>query len=144
MSAELRPGDVVRYEPQIRWCHDGIAVAETGRDGATILRDTYWLSSPKAVTPEFFELLFNLNDYEDRPRHTWETFAAKDRQVLWRQHGHCPIFLVRKNASPDLATQIENARERLAEAEAGVRSAQSRCDWARKELTELEAQAVTS
>ena len=142
MSASLRPGDVVTYEPENRWCHDGWAVAEA-REDRVVLVDTYWISGGKVVKPETYEVQFNLADYDEvSHRQTWEQYAETDRQWIPRHAGYQTIYLVRKGAQPDLATRIENAREAVREAEGKVRSAQWSLDWCRRELAELEAQGA--
>ena len=140
VAADLRAGDVIRYEPQNRWCHDGYAIAEA-RDGRLILIDTYWISSGSVVSPSSYEVLFNLGDYEEKRAGEWETYAPTDRQYLPRHSGYQTVHLVRRGATPDLSTQIQNARERVAEAEEKVRSAQWGLDLARRDLAALEAAA---
>lgn len=141
---DLRPGDVVRYEPKSTWCHDGYAIAELRRDGQLVLVDTYWSggSDGAVVGPDVpYELLFNLADYEEKPAYVWERYAPADRQYIPKHAGYRTVHLVRKGATPDLSTQIENARERVTEAEDKLRTAQNDLDWRRRELAELEAQA---
>lgn len=136
MSAQVRAGDVIRYEPKSTWCHDGYAIARTRRDGSVALYETYWSSGgdDNIVAPEAYEVLFNLDDYEEKPPYVWETFAPADRQYIPKHSGYHTIHLVRKGAKPDLTTQIENAHERLAEAEHAVRAAEHNRDWRRSEL----------
>ena len=137
----LRPGDVVTYEPENRWCHDGWAIAESRDDGRIVLVDTYWVSGGHLVNPESYEVLFNLADYDCvERREQWEKYAEVDRRRIPRHSGYQTLYLVQKGATPDLATQIENARERVAEAEHEVRAAQHTLDWRRRDLAELEAQ----
>jgi hypothetical protein len=140
VAADLRAGDVVRYEPENRWCQDGYAIAEE-RGDRVVLVDTYWISGPSVVRAESYEVLFNLGDYEEKPRSAWETFAPADRQYIPKHSGYQTVLLVRKGATPDLSTQIENARELVSEAEDEVRSAQWGLDFARRELAQLEAAA---
>jgi hypothetical protein len=140
----LRPGDVVRYEPESRWCHDGYAIAQHHGNlaGELVLVDTYWSGSGGLVRPESYEVLFNLADYEEVPVGKWETYASADREYIPVHSGYRTRHLVRKGATPDLSTQIENARERVSDAEQQVRSAQWSLDYARNELAALEAQVL--
>lgn len=143
-SASLRAGDVVRYQPESTWCHDGWAIAEQ-RDHGVVLVDTYWnASGGTVVAPETYEVLFNLAHYELKTADAWEKFAPADREYIPRHSGYQTLHLVRKGATPDLATQIENARERVTAAEDEVRMAHNHLDWRRRELAELEAQVVPS
>lgn len=144
MSGFLIPGDVVRYEPESTWCHDGYAIARARRDGSVALFETYWVSGgdDNIVAPSEYEVLFNLADYDERPEYVWETFAPADRQYIPKHAGYRTVHLVRKGATPDLSTQIENARESVTEAETKVRSAQHLLDWRRTELAELEARVT--
>jgi hypothetical protein len=141
----FRPGDVVRYEPENRWCHDGYAIAEKRRDGQVILVDTYWNSGASlgTVEPLVYEHLFNLADYDVQPAHVWETFAPADRQYIPKHSGYQTVHLVRKGATPDLATRISNAQDRVDEAESALRSAERTLAWRRRELADLEAQAAS-
>lgn len=139
MSPQFRVGDVIRYEPKSTWCHDGYAIARARRDGSVALFETYWSGGgdDNIVAPEQCELLFNLADYEEKPEYVWETFAPADRQYIPKHSGYHTVFLVRKVATPDLATQIENARERVTGAENKVRSAQHLLQWRQSELDAL-------
>jgi hypothetical protein len=74
----------------------------------------------------------------------WETYAPADREDIPRHSGYQTLHLVRKGATPDLATQIENAREKLAEAERKVESAQWSVECVRRELALLEDRANPS
>jgi hypothetical protein len=141
VAADLRAGDVITYEPVSRWCFDGWAIAEA-RDDRVILVDTYWISSGHVVTPESYQVEFNLDDYDEvRYRSEWEKYAEADRRRIPRHSGYQTILLVRKGAKPDLQTQIENASERVSDAESSVRSAQWSLELARQELAALRAAA---
>lgn len=144
--AGLRAGDVVRYEPESRWCRDGYAIARERRDGSLVLFETYWSSGgdDNIVAPDVYEVLFNLGDYEEKPAYVWETFAAADRQYIPKHSGYRTVHLVRKGATPDLPTQIGNARERVTEAKDALRSALHKLDWRRSELAALEAAAAAA
>lgn len=148
MTGGVFAGDVVRYQPESTWCHDGYAVAEKRPDGSVVLVDTYWtyvgMSHGTVVSPAAFDFVCNLGDYDEKPEHEWEKYAEADRVWIPRHACYRPLRLVRKGAQPDLATQIENARERVREAERKVESAQSGLAWRREELAALEAQAVAS
>jgi hypothetical protein len=144
----LRAGDVGRYQPENTWCHEGLAVAEQ-RGEELVLLDTFWGASERTrVNPAVFEILFNVNDYDELDRYShessarWEKFAPEDRQRITSQHGLQSRWFIRKGAVEHLPTQVENARERLREAEAELRSAQRHVEWAQQELAALEAQAV--
>ena len=161
MSADSpTAGDVVRYEPDggNRWCREGMAVAQLRGDGEgrIVYIDTYWagmsgshiLTAAEATT---VERLFNVGDYDELPRgcrlgsaDKWAKYAPADRQVVTSQHGLQRRWFVRKGASEDHATQVENARVRLAEAESKLRSAQWSVESAQRDLANIEAQAVSS
>lgn len=142
MTGGVRPGDVVKYEPASNWCRDGYAIAKQERDGSVVLTDTYWTSSSGGDTIDAettpFEFLFNLADYEEKRIGEWEKYAPADRRYIPKHAGYHTVHLVRKGATPDLSTQIENARERVTEAEDALRMAQHSLDWRRRELAELE------
>lgn len=138
--AMLVAGDVASYVPNNRWCREGTAVADSrGR-----LVDTYWsigndvLSEAEASTAQ---VLFNLRDYRDLDHselNRWEDYSPSDRQVITSQHGLQRRLLVRKGAQPDLATQIDNARQAVADAYEKLRRAGRDVDFARAELARLE------
>lgn len=146
-------GDVVSYFPDERydrwWCREGTAIVEI-RDGQVLLFDTYWgfgpSSDPHRLTPTEIataKVQFNLHDYDDvRDEWRWERFAPEDRAVITAQRGLQRRWLVRKGASEHLPTQVENARERVREAEAKVASARSSLAWEQRQLAELEARAA--
>lgn len=143
MGINFRAGDVVRYEPKSTWCRDGYAIAKARRDGSVALYETYWAGGgdDNIVAPAVCEVLFNLADYEEKPKYVWETYAPADRQHIPKHAGYRTVLLVRKGARPDLSTQIKSARESVTEAEEKVRSAQHDLDWRRSELAVLEAAA---
>lgn len=145
----LRPGDVVRYEPDPsrhdpRWCREGMAIA----DGRGVLFDTYWGSGSDNHRLNDAEIasaepLFNLADYDELDRYDrsakgiWETYHPDDRRFVSSQHRLQFRRFIRKDATPDVATMIANAEERVREAEAEVASAQRRADWTRADLAAL-------
>jgi hypothetical protein len=140
----LKPGDVVRYEPDNRWTKEGLAVAEA-RGERVILFDTFWGNSDRThVEPAEFEVLFNLADYDVRSAGEWERHHPNDRRVITHQHGLQRRYYVRKGAAEHLPTQVANARERVAEAEEKMRSAQWSLSGARRDLAAIEAKAAAS
>ena len=146
----MSAGDVYTYTPTQRHCTEGLAIEdERGR-----LQDWYWGSTrdsmlDKVVSRDAADLTFvaNLNDYELTPRNGQESnadYAPTDRLVITAQHGYQRTYYIRKGATPDLATKIDNARARLEEAESDLRSAQFRVQWAADELTALKEQEKAS
>jgi len=127
-----------------RHCREGVATEE--RPG--VLFDTFWtngdrhkLTETEATsarfrfdTDDFIELDANRFDNADQ----WNTFAPGDRQTITSQQGLQVRYFVRTGAAPDLATQIENARQKVSDAERAERSATSALTWARSELRALE------
>lgn len=146
-----RPGTVVRYTPaprfegdhQPRWCREGTAIA----NGHGLLVDTYWGSGSTAhivrdVEQRSVEVLFHLDDYDELDRwrsdvNKWSTYAPQDRQRITSQHGLQQRLFIRKGAVPARATMIENARAKVAEAEAEVSSAQRRLEREQEDLAAL-------
>ena len=128
-----------------RWCREGVATEE--RPG--VLLDTFWIGSDRhrlseieaASVVERFDTddFHQIDDWDARSR--WHTFAPADRRTIPSQHGLQMRYFVRRGASPDLATQIENARQKVAEAEREVESAASRLQWAQDDLRVLEEKA---
>ena len=144
MTPPLKPLDVVRYRPENRHCHEGMAIAYRvrGDDCDEVwLLETYWATTPERVRPDDYEVLFNLGDYEQRRGDEWERYAPGDRQVITNQHGVNRSFYVRKGAEEHLPTQIENARNRVVKAEEEVRSAQRHLAARREDLILLKARA---
>ena len=150
-KTEFKPGDVVRYDPTNRWCCEGTAIATTWKDRVVLL-DTYWRSigDDHRLTVEEIEtveFLFNTDDYDEmsgghRGRNapdTWATYAPTDRQRVTSQHGLQSRWFLRKGAQPDLATQIDNARQAVADAYEKLRWAGRDVDLALAELARLEA-----
>lgn len=152
MSAEttLKPGTVVRYTPQsqypggdARWCREGMAIANK----AGHLVDTYWGSGSEAhrvtaAEQASVKVLFHLDDYDELDRwrpdeQKWLSFAPEDRQLITMQHRLQRRLFIRKGALPSRDTLIANAREKVAEAEAEVSSAQRSLDWAQEDLAAL-------
>ena len=150
-AGDLPAGTVVRYRPDPSrhdpaWCREGMAIADS--DGR--LFDTYWGSMSEAhrlqpVELDTIEILFNVNDYDELDRYAhgskakWETYHPDDRRYVTSQHRLQCRWFVRKGASPDLATQIENAREAVREADEKVEFAKRQAEWLRKGLADLEA-----
>jgi len=146
---ERAPGDVLDYIPdrESRHCRESCAVVrEDGR-----IFDTFW-SGPKAglhgADHELSDrelatagLRFRLGDYREvKYEQEWLTFAPADRQYVSAQQGLQWTYYVREGAEPDLTTQIDNARGRVAEAERAVESAKASLERRRRELADLEAQ----
>lgn len=138
-TINLRAGDVVCYEPETRWCHDGWAIARSRGDSIDLV-DTYW--SDRVVRPAEFELVFNLNDYRRVSRSEWETYAEADRQAIPEHAGYHTSRFVRLGAEPDLATQIANAEEEVRETEERIKSLQWSLERRRQELDDLRALAM--
>jgi hypothetical protein len=148
-KTEFKPGDVVRYDVADRWCREGTAIAATWKDQVVLL-DTYWQSSDQhRLTDDEVataELLFNLADFDELPsgRHLgssgkWMQYSPADRKRITAQHGLVVRYFIRKGAQPDLATQIENARQAVADAYEKLRNAERDVDYARRKLARLEA-----
>lgn len=151
-AVALRPGDVLRYLPAdkfMRWhCREGIAlVTETGD-----AFDTFWgtggdrhrLTADELATAE---VEFNVGDYDALPyrsRDKWLTYHEDDRGRIPSQHGLQEVLYLRKGAQPNLATQIANAREAVAEAESRLRSAEWTLEWRREDLAKLQEQEASN
>jgi len=127
-----------------RHCREGVATEE--RPG--VLFDTFWnggdrhhLTDAEAASAK---VRFDTADFQDLDGNKfgnagqWRTFAPRDRQSIPSQHGLQIRYFVRNGATPDLPTQIENAQQKVAEAESDVRSAASSLRWAQDELLALE------
>lgn len=155
-TKSLRPGDVVRYTPSDRWCREGIAIVQdrVRPNGRYQMLDTFWgssdpapLSDAEANTAEF---MFKLTDFDELDRYlnsspvTWEKYAPADRQMITQQHGLQKRWFIRKGATPDWATQIENARQVVADRKRKLDSAQSCLNWANEDLVRIinEAEAA--
>ena len=144
----FRIGDVVRYYPEDRHCREGMAIVGERSDGRVILVDTFWgsmndshvLTDAEEATAE---LLFNKADYDEVPRHMaycWKDYAPADRRAITSQHGLQRRLFIRKGATEDHATKVENAREKLAEAERDLESAKSAVQWAIDDLARVQAE----
>lgn len=146
-STSFKHGDVLSYLPERHHCRETTAfVTERG-----VALDTYWrptgdgdshrLTSDELATAT---VRFNVNDYDAldvysrSSRSTWETYHPDDRERIPSQHGYQEALFIRRGAKPDLSTQIENARSRLQTAESGLRIAESRVEWCKRDLAELE------
>lgn len=148
LTATYRPGDVYSYEPADgRHCREGMALANT--DG--VLVDTFWMPSGSGVEhvltfseAQGVEFLFNVHEgWQALPRHleyTWVDYAPEDRQVLTGQHGLRKTLYVRTGATPDLATKIANAEQRVADAKYKAESALRAVTWAEETLAALLAE----
>lgn len=150
----FRSGDVVRYDTLTmpsRHCREGWAIAKERNDGRVVLLDTFWGSTDNHVLTDeevaTAELVFNLADYDEFDQYDrsssarWETYKREDRETVTSQHGLQRRWFVRKGAEPDLATQIENARQVLEDAERKLESAEWRVRGAKQDLEQLEAKS---
>jgi hypothetical protein len=140
-------GDVLLYTPTERHCREGMAfVSDRG------IIDTYWRSTGDGeshiLTADELataKVLFNIRDFDvlDRysaaSRETWLAYHPADRQRITSQHGLQEELFVRCGAQPHLATQIENARERVNAAEQAVEQAEGFLRRKRGVLAGLEA-----
>ena len=142
----MSAGDVYTYTPEEHHCIEGLAIENERGD----LIDWFWggsaVSHRQHVSrdAEDLTLIANLNDYDLTARDGRESnkdYAPEDRLVIHSQHRLQRTYYVRKGSKPGLATKIENARQRLEEAESAARSARFSVEWAQKELAELEAAA---
>lgn len=151
----FRLNDVVRYRPTEHHCREGVAVAKNC-DSSVVLVDTFWQSGSHDdhVLTEgevsAAELIFNIEDYDEldqyvsSSRELWNKYATSDRQVVTSQHGLQKRWFIRKGATPDWDTQIENARQVVAEYERQLESATSGLEWARNNLAEVSAAAAAA
>lgn len=152
-KTEFKAGDVVRYETLTmpsRHCREGWAIARTRDDDSVYLLDTFWGSGDTHVLTDeeiaTAELMFNLADYDELDRYRshesrakWETYRPADRETVTSQHGLQVRWFIRKGAQPDLATQIDNARQGVADAYEKLRSADFGVELAWAELKRLES-----
>jgi hypothetical protein len=137
-EARFNPGDVIRYVPRTSHCRHGIAVIDERGDG----RDTYWGDGEYSyVDPERLadgEFMFHLPAYRLVEENEWLKYAEEDRQAF-PMGGYPRRLFVRSAAEPDLETQIQNARGKLAEAERELEAAGRSIRWATEDLVKLEA-----
>ena len=126
-----------------RHCREGVATEE--RPG--VLLDTFWNGGDRHHLTETeatsVRVRFDTDDFieidGDRGRRgRWEQFAPEDRDTITGQHGLTVRYFTRHGASPDLATQIENAQTKVAEAEQELLRAKSHLRWAQDDLRALE------
>ena len=153
-DCDAPPGTVVRYTPDRSrhdpsWCREGMAIA----DDRGVLLDTYWGSGSDnhrllPVELATVENLFNLGDYEELDRYShaskdkWLRYHPDDREVVTSQHRLQVRWFIRKGASPDFATQVENAEDEVREAQEKAESAQRQLDWKRRQLAELKTSVI--
>lgn len=138
---------VYDYDRAQYHCREGVATEE--RPG--VFLDTFWGAGERhhltQVERASMRDRFDTDDFEELDgskfdQHgRWITYAPDDRQTIPSQHGLQVRYFIRLGASPDLPTQIETARQKVAEAEHQVASAASSLQWAREELAALEARA---
>jgi hypothetical protein len=141
----MTANDVYTYSPEDHHCIEGLAIENERGD----LIDWFWggsaVSHRQHVSRDAagLTLIANLGDYDLTPRGGRsgnQDYAPEDRLMIHSQHGLQRVHYVRKGAKPDLSTKIENARKRLEDAEAELRSAQHRVEWAQTVLAGLEAE----
>ncbi|WP_433673823.1 hypothetical protein [Microbacterium gorillae] len=152
--SSFKANDVVKYAVP-RYCREGVAVARL-RNGKLVLRDTYWLRDDDlsyVLTADEVanaELLFNTDDYDELDRHarstptTWATYAEADRAQIPMQHGRTMRYFVRKGSTPDLATQVANARALVSQRRDEVRTAQLALARAESELARLDSELAAA
>lgn len=144
-TPQFKVGQFYSYAIKDSWCREGIA--EVTKYG---VRDTYWGDHDATPLNEGEKasavLIFDADDYDEldrygsSSRHRWEQYHPDDRKKTTEQHGCYTRWFVRKGAKPDLGTRIENARARLAEAEAALRSAKYGVESRTRDLEDLEKQ----
>lgn len=143
----MSAGDVYTYTPTEHHCMEGLAI-ENERGS---LIDWFWngsiVSHRQIVSRDAAGLTFvaNLGDYEMTDRDGSKSnaeYAPADRLTIHAQHGLQRTNYIRKGATPDLATKIDNAKHEVESAEAEMRSAKHHLEWARTKLSELEAEAT--
>lgn len=139
----MTAGDVYSYTPEDRHCMEGLAIEnERGK-----LIDNFWHGEVvwrQVITRDAADLtlIANLGDYDKLGQYDdINDYAKSDRLVITAQHGCQRTYYVRKGATPDLATKIENARAAVAKAEAEAQSAQRHVERAKQELASLLAEA---
>lgn len=147
-KTEFKPGDVVRYDTGTeRHCREGMAIAEARLDGV-VLFDTYWRSYGDRHLLTYDELataevVFNLDDYDELTEREaaakWEMYKPADREKVTSQHRLVVRWFIRQGAQPDLSTQIDNARQGVADAYEKLRSAEFGVQLAWAELKRLES-----
>ena len=145
-----RPGDVVRYESERhdRHCREGMALAVERSKDTVILVDTFWNSMSDshvltAAEEATAELRFNTADFDALDRHEtyrWENYAPTDRQVITSQHGLQRRLFIRKGATEDYVTKVQNAREKLAAAVSELASAERSVQRAKDDLARMQAE----
>lgn len=130
----------------VRHCREGMAVEQEYYDGSVFLTDTFWGTCDDNVLTEDEQatavLLFDTDGCEPVPDgHDIRDYAEADRFAITHQHGLQRELYIRKGATPDLDTQIENARQALEDARSTLRSAESDVQLAEEELDSLRASA---
>lgn len=147
MSTETQPqfkvGQFYRYSPKTNWCHEGLA--EVTKHG---ILDTYWGGSSETSPLNEAErasavLLFDSADYDELDRYNsgskyrWEQHNPNERQKITEQHGCRTRWFIKKGAVPCIDTKIQNALDRLEEAEVELRSAKYRVESRTEEIARL-------
>ncbi|HEY0889339.1 MAG TPA: hypothetical protein VGE38_07000 [Nocardioides sp.] len=153
MTGGLRPSDVITYtsdraargERDAYWCLEGLAVVDD--EGRAF--DTFWgsgterhlLTETERATAKF---VFNLAEFDELDRwrpdiEKWMSYAPDDRGRVTSQHRLEQRLYVRKGAKPAREVMIENARAKVAEAEADAAHAQRMLLLAQEDLAALVA-----
>jgi hypothetical protein len=141
-------GEVITYKSERadRWCREGWAISnDYGR-----FVDTYWMSTGDAHVLTEAELAtaehaFWIDDYRELDRYgrgvadEWAKYAPADRRYIPSQHGLQCRYFVRREASFDLPTQIQNASDALDAADSDLHAARRRRQYAEDRLRELQS-----
>jgi len=147
---EFREGDVLDWEPESRWCKEGVAIVEKYYNGSLVAVDTFWgggdrhiLRGPEIATAT---VRCNLADYDEFDRAesakgtNFGDYHPDDRMVVTRQHGLTQWRFTRKGAKPDHDTRVERFRAEVEKHEKEMESATWHLEWARKDLARVEAE----
>jgi hypothetical protein len=144
--SDFKVGDVLRYDSERanRWCREGQAIVDRIEDGRVIAFDTYWFGTSdrhRLTDGELASAEVEFNLAEVRPVTANDIFAdfhPGDRKIVTHQHGLQQTRYLRLLAEPDLATQIQNAREKVANCERELKSAEWSLEIAQRILESLE------
>lgn len=146
---DLREGDVLKWTPANRHAHEGTAVVHRRDDGTLYAVDTFWGSGSGNHVLRAFEIAtatveWNKHSFRqaDGRRETWSDYAPGDRRIIPSQHGLQATYWLRPDATPDHATMLAKAEERLARAQDELRSAQHRVEFAKRDLDLLNEQTT--
>lgn len=136
----LRDGDVYRYDPVQRHCHEGIFIVRE-IDGELFRYDTFWDTQPNRITdsdisgtPEFE---FNLNDgWEPVDRHDHAVYHPDDIRTITSQHGLRRTHYRRIGATQDHREQARQIERQLADLDAERRHLSRREQYLMQQLRE--------